>query len=269
MPETDDILCDVCGTRPATKFSYHPAPMRVRTPGGKWKIKEEESKTDGVRPAPAKEGVSTTTKLCRTCYRERATPAELEIDEAMANGCIYCGAPGASAGRGPEGVIDVKCRSCSSASREFMWKAYGLEFNQSQIKTKEDRSKAIRALTAKRLSMTPEVRAEKLAGIEDYLRGRRVYYAAKAYRFVRDMVRLQTGHVTAAVLLDVLRVSALEKFGSNAREQLREWGITRCEDFGEIVFRLVEEGMQGAEPGESREDFRGGYDFAVAFPEGE
>jgi uncharacterized repeat protein (TIGR04138 family) len=150
-----------------------------------------------------------------------------------------------------------------------MWKAYGLDFDENQMKTKEDRTKAIKALTAKRLSMPPEGRAEKLAGIEDYLRGRRVRYAPDAYPFVREVirnqVRLETANVSAAIL-EVLRRAVIGKFDANARARLREWGITRCEDFGEIVLRLIEERLLKAGPGDVRKDFSGGYDFETAFP---
>jgi uncharacterized repeat protein (TIGR04138 family) len=37
-----------------------------------------------------------------------------------------------------------------------------------------------------------------------------------------------------------------------------------CEDFGEIVFNMVESGMLAKTEKDSREDFRGGYDFYEA-----
>ncbi len=46
---------------------------------------------------------------------------------------------------------------------------------------------------------------------------------------------------------------------------LRAWGITRTEDFGEIVFNLVESGKLGKTDEDSRDDFAGAYDFQTAF----
>jgi len=46
---------------------------------------------------------------------------------------------------------------------------------------------------------------------------------------------------------------------------LEEWGVKRCEDFGEIVFALVEGGALSKTETDSRADFQGGYDFADAF----
>ncbi len=108
---------------------------------------------------------------------------------------------------------------------------------------------------------------QKTDGVEDYLRGRRKRYAKEGYSFVLEVVCAQTQNLAPADLLEALRLAAIQKFGGNAREQLRGWGITRCEDFGEIVFRLVEEHILGAEPDEKREDFGNGYGFQSAFPE--
>jgi len=77
---------------------------------------------------------------------------------------------------------------------------------------------------------------------------------------------LASRHVTAHELLESLRVLALERYGSNAREQLGSWGVTRCEDFGEIVFALIDKGAFGKRPEDRKEDFDNGYDFASVFP---
>ena len=120
--------------------------------------------------------------------------------------------------------------------------------------------------------------------IRDYLQRHRVdvfaevadrdaRYTKEAFWFVRDgvhqAVRLRAGgsrHVTAHELLETLRILALERYGTNAREQLRSWGVTRCEDFGEIVFALIDNGVFGKRPEDRKEDFENGYDFETAFP---
>ena len=120
--------------------------------------------------------------------------------------------------------------------------------------------------------------------VRDYLQRHRVdvfaevadrdaRYTKEAFWFVRDgvhqAVRSRAGgsrHVTAHELLDTLRILALERYGTNAREQLRSWGVTRCEDFGEIVFALIDNGVFGKRPEDRKEDFENGYDFEIAFP---
>jgi uncharacterized repeat protein (TIGR04138 family) len=98
-------------------------------------------------------------------------------------------------------------------------------------------------------------------------------YTKEAFWFVRDGVHQAvrsraggSGHVTAHELLETLRILALERYGTNAREQLRSWGVTRCEDFGEIVFALIDNGVFGKRPEDRKEDFENGYDFETAFP---
>ena len=45
----------------------------------------------------------------------------------------------------------------------------------------------------------------------------------------------------------------------------KEWGITKTEDFGKIVFLLVESGKLGKTEDDKVEDFADGYDFEKAF----
>jgi uncharacterized repeat protein (TIGR04138 family) len=72
-------------------------------------------------------------------------------------------------------------------------------------------------------------------------------------------------HVTGQELLDGLRQFALEQFGPMSKTVLEQWGIKQCEDFGDIVFNMVEKGILGKTEQDSREDFKGGYSFDEAF----
>jgi uncharacterized repeat protein (TIGR04138 family) len=72
-------------------------------------------------------------------------------------------------------------------------------------------------------------------------------------------------HVSGQELLDGLRQFALDQFGPMAKTVLDYWGVKRCEDFGEIVFNMVEKGILGKTDQDSRADFRGGFDFTDAF----
>ena len=98
-------------------------------------------------------------------------------------------------------------------------------------------------------------------------------YSKEAFYFVRDGVNYavqslgrKSRHVGAKELLEALRSLAVERYGISAHEQLRSWGITRCEDFGEIVFTLIDQRLFGKQPQDKKEDFSDGYDFATAFP---
>jgi uncharacterized repeat protein (TIGR04138 family) len=98
-----------------------------------------------------------------------------------------------------------------------------------------------------------------------------------AYYFVRQALdhTLKTGrteasarsgqHVSGQELLAGIRNFALEQYGPMTYTLLERWGLKRCEDFGDIVFHLVDYGVLGKTEQDRREDFAHGYDFRDAF----
>jgi uncharacterized repeat protein (TIGR04138 family) len=107
-------------------------------------------------------------------------------------------------------------------------------------------------------------------------------YTRDAYHFVREALdytqkrvhkearmrkNRQDRHVSGQQLLEGIREYGLGLFGPLTQFVFNEWGLHRCEDFGEIVFNLVDHGngMFGKTDQDSRDDFKGGYDFDVAF----
>jgi len=68
-------------------------------------------------------------------------------------------------------------------------------------------------------------------------------------------------HVSGPELLNGIRDLALREFGRMARTVFRMWGIERTDDFGEIVFNLIEGGMMSKTSEDDRNDFRGVYDL--------
>ncbi len=96
-----------------------------------------------------------------------------------------------------------------------------------------------------------------------------------AYRFVRealDHTQKTIGkdsqgqhHVTGQQLLGGIRDFAVNQFGPMAMMVLNEWGVRTCQDFGDIVFNMVESGLLSKTDKDSRADFAGGYDFYDAF----
>ena len=101
-------------------------------------------------------------------------------------------------------------------------------------------------------------------------------YTRDAYLFVREALdfsqknvakeaRGQMRHITGQELLGGIRDFALQQFGPMAMLVLEEWGVKRCEDFGEIVFNMVEANLLAKTETDSREDFKGHYDFFETF----
>ena len=72
-------------------------------------------------------------------------------------------------------------------------------------------------------------------------------------------------HITGQELLDGIRRYALQEFGPITRTVLDTWGITRTEDFGNLVFNLVSHGVLGKTDQDKVEDFSNGYSFQTAF----
>jgi len=72
-------------------------------------------------------------------------------------------------------------------------------------------------------------------------------------------------HVSGRDLCLGLRDVARERYGLLARTVLRRWNINCCEDFGRIVFALVEAGLLQKTDEDTMRDFVGVFDFAEAF----
>ena len=96
-------------------------------------------------------------------------------------------------------------------------------------------------------------------------------YKPNAYKFTLDAVRFtadaveQSRHVSGEELLEGIRRLALERFGPMAKTVFEQWGILKTDDFGEIVFQLVDEGLLGKTERDKLSDFASGYDFHEAF----
>jgi uncharacterized repeat protein (TIGR04138 family) len=101
-------------------------------------------------------------------------------------------------------------------------------------------------------------------------------YHGDAYQFLREALdhtqkivgkqsKSEVRHVSGRELLEGIREYDLAQFGPMAVSVFEEWGIRRCEDFGELVFNLVESELLSKTETDSREDFKGGYDFYEAF----
>lgn len=87
----------------------------------------------------------------------------------------------------------------------------------------------------------------------------------KAGRKARLIEKLGENHISVTQLLDGIRQYALHEYGPMAMMVLNSWGIKSCEDFGEIVFKMVEHRLLTVTEQDTREEFRKGFDFFDAF----
>ena len=102
-------------------------------------------------------------------------------------------------------------------------------------------------------------------------------YAVESYYFVIESLDFtlkmldrpekteQERHISGRELLEGIRHYAIQEYGPLSMRVLRKWRIERTEDFGEIVFSLVESGKLRKTSEDSRKDFADGYDFEDAF----
>src|SRR5438445_1634854 len=105
-------------------------------------------------------------------------------------------------------------------------------------------------------------------------------YTYEAYEFVFAALRhtqkmlgrlpgeeeesLPQQHVSGRELLEGVRDLALREFGLMARTVFRMWGIERTDDFGEIIFNLIESKLMSKTADDTRDDFREVYDLDAA-----
>ncbi|MBL0922306.1 MAG: hypothetical protein IBJ10_09290 [Phycisphaerales bacterium] len=107
-------------------------------------------------------------------------------------------------------------------------------------------------------------------------------YPPEAYQFVREGLEHTSSavhgdataattappgsrHVDGRQLCIGLRDYAIDQFGLMALTVLRRWHIRRTEDFGRIVFNMVEAGLLSKTDDDRLTDFEGVYDFDEAF----
>jgi uncharacterized repeat protein (TIGR04138 family) len=72
-------------------------------------------------------------------------------------------------------------------------------------------------------------------------------------------------HVTGQELLEGIRQLALLEFGALAKTVLAVWGIHTTDDWGNIVFNLIENELMSKTNDDTRENFHDVYDFDEAF----
>ena len=103
------------------------------------------------------------------------------------------------------------------------------------------------------------------------IRARGGAFDERSYLFVLAAIEFLQGrlparrHVSGAELAWACRDLARERFGLLARAVLGHWGLTRSDDFGRIVYTLVEVGLLVTQPTDSEDDFREVFEFESAF----
>jgi len=101
-------------------------------------------------------------------------------------------------------------------------------------------------------------------------------YPVEAFHFVRQGLQFtiehvhgqdvsEPQHITGKDLCWGLRDFAINRWGLLAPTVLKNWNITRTEDFGQLVFAMVESGVMAKNDNDKLDDFNSVYDFKSAF----
>lgn len=99
-------------------------------------------------------------------------------------------------------------------------------------------------------------------------------YKADAYAFVMESLSYsqkkfeRAKHISGEELLEGIKDLLLQKFGPMTLSVLTHWGITSTEDFGNIVFNLVNNKILSKSENDNIESFKNGYDFREVFDKG-
>jgi uncharacterized repeat protein (TIGR04138 family) len=89
-------------------------------------------------------------------------------------------------------------------------------------------------------------------------------FLMQALHFTQTKLKKE-GHLSGKELLEGARQFAIEQYGPMAKTVLNHWGINKTEDFGNIVFNMVEKELLSKTEQDSLDDFKNIYDFDSAF----
>jgi uncharacterized repeat protein (TIGR04138 family) len=118
--------------------------------------------------------------------------------------------------------------------------------------------------------------------MQGLLRARRRRFHEDAYRFIVEALHFtqqrldrprarhaddEEAHVTGAELMHGARDFAARQWGMLAPTVFRSWGVRSTDDFGRIVFELIERGEMRKTDRDRLSDFAHVYDFDEAFVE--
>ncbi|MCA9406878.1 MAG: hypothetical protein KC684_10085 [Candidatus Omnitrophica bacterium] len=99
-------------------------------------------------------------------------------------------------------------------------------------------------------------------------------YREDAYEFVMEALTYtqkkfnSSTHVSGEQILTGIRELLIKQYGPMAMNVLEHWGIQSTEDFGNIVFNLVDNKVLSKTETDSIEVFRNAYDFDEVFRQG-
>ena len=89
-------------------------------------------------------------------------------------------------------------------------------------------------------------------------------FVMQALYFTQKKIKRQ-GHMSGKELLEGIRDFAVQEYGPMAKTLLYHWGISKTEDFGNIVFNMIGKKVLSKTENDSVADFRDVYDLEKTF----
>ncbi|MBU1726389.1 MAG: hypothetical protein KJ880_02025 [Candidatus Omnitrophica bacterium] len=96
-------------------------------------------------------------------------------------------------------------------------------------------------------------------------------YKPDAYEFLIQALHFtqkkfeRSTHVSGKELLEGIKDFAIQQYGPMVKTVFSHWGIAKTEDFGSIVFNMVDNKLLSKTQSDTIEDFKDVYDFDSAF----
>lgn len=96
-------------------------------------------------------------------------------------------------------------------------------------------------------------------------------YKPDSYEFVMQALYFtqkklsRQGHISGKELSQGMRDFVIDQYGPMAKTVLHHWGITKTEDFGNIVFNMIDKKILSKTEEDSLDDFKDIYKFESVF----
>jgi len=96
-------------------------------------------------------------------------------------------------------------------------------------------------------------------------------YKVEAYLFVLAALKYslkklkRSRQLSGEDLLEGIKQLGVEQYGPTTRMVFEHWGVKTTEDFGRVVFNMVDAGLLRKTEEDSIEDFKGVFDFREEF----
>lgn len=96
-------------------------------------------------------------------------------------------------------------------------------------------------------------------------------YRVDSYEFILQALRFtqrklkKHGHLSGKELAGGCAKFAIEQYGPMAKAVLKHWGITKTQDFGNIVNNMIDAKLLSKTENDSIDDFKDVYSFDIVF----